>query len=154
MLILCEHILDVEIHRDIEVHSKSMDEDAELLGMVRNRPEDTRLDEEHLRKAIRSLNVALEGVAWFLSKLDRFEGRTQALEEFKSYCGPHSSSPTEEDKELSEEFSAPVRAMRARMDGYRHLAGRMQKQGEAMVQTVPNISCIRISNFSNSNYQL
>lgn len=135
MLLLCEKVLDEEIRGRIELHSHEMDADAILLGMVPNDPSVVDLDEKHLNQATRSLTVALEGVAWFTSKLDRLEGTVDVLAEFND----HFSAYLPKDQYfggLNAEFEQRMTALRARISGYRAHANRMQLQGQAMVQTV------------------
>lgn len=92
-------------------------------------------DEKHLTSATRSLTMTLEGVAWFLSKLDRLDGVINALVQFQGFCGPHEISKAAEHR-LHAEFTERVAALRSRMAGYRPHAARMHSQGEAMVQAV------------------
>lgn len=39
ILVICEHILNKEVKRRMELHSHDMDTDAILLGMAPNRPD-------------------------------------------------------------------------------------------------------------------
>jgi hypothetical protein len=135
LLILCEHILNGQITRRMELHSRDMDADAILLGMSPTQPSVEDLDEKHLIKATRSLTVTLGGIAWFISKLDRLEGMIEAVDRLRDICGPHSSSEPAEDR-LSIEVLERMAALKSRMAGWRLHAARVQSQGEAMVQTV------------------
>jgi hypothetical protein len=135
LLILCERVLDREIRQRIELHSHDMDIDAMLLGMVPDRPDHTHLEEKHLTQATRRLTLTLEGVAWFLSKLDRLEETINVLARFKTLYDQYPSSIPQDDQ-LMAEFAERMSALRARMAGYRAHAARVQSQGQAMVQTV------------------
>ena len=103
--------------------------------MVPSDPGAAELDEKHLNQATRSLTLTLEGVAWFIFKLNRLDATLEVLDRFNEYCGPHLPSGPPSGV-MCAELSQRMTALRARITGYRTHATRMQQQGQAMLQTV------------------
>lgn len=135
LLLLCEQILDGEVRRRLELQSHHLDTDARLLGMVPSDPGAADLDEKHLDQATRSLTLTLEGVAWFISKLDRLDIALDVLDRF-TFLFEESRAASPQFDRWGAELKQRMTALRARSTGYRAHATRMQLQGQAMLQTV------------------
>ncbi len=149
LILLCEELVDTSIRRPMDLHARELRSDTHLLSLVTAETTAPMMDGQNLSQATKSLTSTLEAMAWYISRLGRVEEMLDVLDTFNTLL-QSSRPPAPELDAWDVDLTQRMASLKARIKGYRVHAGRMQLQGQAILQTV---FCLIGTNDNRLNYQ-